>query len=206
MILKIGLPVEWVDENGGTRGEGTGTSQSASLRPTPCCFQPADPNMLEITAHGMSVVIDNHAGPVGNVKLSYIVGDGRQAARLGWLPGSGNRASTMEREAAETLCPCNYRALTHNKQPINTSLSFLRSQSCNCLGGSCCKHHVFFMTAVSSLRDVKQVALRAKQQPHHLPRSPWEPSIVTYGRSIIIAGSTQARQHVQQKSPSRKCS
>lgn len=69
----------------------------------------------------------------------------------------------MEREGAETFCTCNYRALHHNKQPINTSPSFLRFQSYNCSGGSCHDYHVFFMTAVSSLRDVKHVALRAKQ-------------------------------------------
>ena len=110
----------------------------------------------------------------------------------------------MERAAAETFYLCNYRVPTHNKQPISPSPSFLRSRSSNCLGGSCFNHDVFFMTAVSSLRDVKHVALRAKQQPHHLPQSPWGPSISTYGRSIIIAGTTQAGQHVQQKSTSRK--
>lgn len=30
----------------------------------------------------------------------------------------------MEREGAETFCTCNYRALHHNKQPINTSPFF----------------------------------------------------------------------------------
>ncbi len=132
---------------------------------------------------------------------------GRQAARLGRLPGSGwsiNNGAGRCRDIhfAHAIT----ELATHNKQPINTSPSLLRSRSCNCLGKSFCHHHVFFMTIVSSLRDVKHVALRAKQQPHHLPRSHWEPTVFTYGRNIIIPRTTQARQHVQQKSPSRQCS
>ena len=133
------------------------------------------------------------------------VGSKRQATRV-TVAMFGKRVSTMEREAAERYFAQAITELsTHNKQPINTSPSFLRSPSCNCSEGSCCHHHVFFMTVVSSLRDVKHVALWAKQQPHRLPQSSWEPNIHTYGPSIIIAGTPQARQHVQQKSTSRQC-
>ena len=45
------------------------------------------------------------------------------AKPLEWLLGSGKRASTMERDAAETLS-MQITELTHNKQPINNSPSF----------------------------------------------------------------------------------
>lgn len=109
-------------------------SQLVGVRPTPAFFQPADPrSVLENKAHGMSV-IDHLAGAIRQgirCKVVSLLRGERQAARTRVV--ARKRASTMEREAAETFCLCNYRALTHNKQPINTSPSFLRSQSCSCL-------------------------------------------------------------------------
>ena len=114
------------------------------------------------------------------------------------------RASTMEREVAETFLQLQS---SPPQQTTNQYLTFFfprGPKAAIVLGEADAIHHVFFMTVVSSLRDVKHVALRAKQRPHHLPHSPWESSILTNGPSIIITDSKQVRQHVQQKKTARK--